>query len=114
MALEVSATAWYHFALAKLFDGLAIGSMQATLTVYINKLAPTQIRGLLIVALKLWNGIGGLISSIVYTVLAKNRPYSWLPMAYSQYGTTAILFLVLVWMPESPCEPSSVADELLV
>jgi MFS family permease len=39
---------WWTWLIAKLFAGIGVGSLQATLPVYISEHSPTQLRGFLI------------------------------------------------------------------
>jgi len=51
--VETFATHWQHWLAAKLFSGMGVGMLQATMPVYLSEIAPTQLRGFLINAYSL-------------------------------------------------------------
>jgi MFS family permease len=46
--IECVANHWWAWLIAKLFAGIGVGMMQATLPMYISEHSPTQLRGFLI------------------------------------------------------------------
>ena len=51
--VETFGTTWQHWLVAKLFSGMGVGMLQATMPVYLSEIAPTQLRGFLINAYSL-------------------------------------------------------------
>lgn len=54
VAIESATTHWWQWLIAKLFSGLGVGMLQATLPVYIVEHSPTQLRGFFINAYTLY------------------------------------------------------------
>lgn len=50
---ETFASHWSHWLVAKLFSGIGVGMLQATMPVYLSEVAPTQLRGFFINAYSL-------------------------------------------------------------
>jgi MFS family permease len=50
---ESVTTQWWHWTIAKVLSGTGIGAVQATIPLYINEQAPTQLRGFLVVSYSL-------------------------------------------------------------
>ncbi|WWD20939.1 hypothetical protein CI109_105417 [Kwoniella shandongensis] len=100
--VESVSTTWWHWTIAKLIGGIGIGSVQATLPVYINEHAPPQIRGFLIVAYSLWFSFGGLLASIVLKVRATSHPTDWKTPIYTQFAMIGLSLIIFAILPESP------------
>ncbi|WWC60692.1 uncharacterized protein I303_103268 [Kwoniella dejecticola CBS 10117] len=100
--VESVANVWYVWTIAKLIGGIGIGAVQATLPVYINEHAPSQIRGFLIVAYSLWFSLGGLLASIALNVRSKSNPLDYKSLIYTQFGMIGLSILIFVFLPESP------------
>ncbi|WOO86296.1 Hexose transporter 2 [Vanrija pseudolonga] len=100
--VECVSTVWWHWTIAKLIGGIAVGSVQATLPVYINELAPAQIRGFLVVTYSMWFSFGTLCASLALKARADTNPMDWKTMIYSQFGMIGLGFLLVVFLPESP------------
>ncbi|WVW83082.1 hypothetical protein I302_105100 [Kwoniella bestiolae CBS 10118] len=100
--VESVSSVWWHWTLAKLIAGVGIGSVQATLPVYINEHAPSQIRGVLIVAYSLWFSLGGLMSSVALKVRSDSHPLDYKTSIYTQFGMLGLSMIIFVFLPESP------------
>lgn len=102
--IEATAQQWWVWTIAKVIAGASVGAVQATLPLYINEQAPTQIRGFLIVAYSLWFTLGGLAASIGLKFMQDADPLDYRKPIYTQFamiGASAILFFFL---PETPCK----------
>ncbi|GAB1211684.1 hypothetical protein ATERTT37_000808 [Aspergillus terreus] len=85
--IESFATKWDHWLAAKLFSGMGVGMLQATLPLYLSEIAPTQLRGFFINA---------------YSLLNASDPWDFRTPIYTQWamiGATAVIFLLI---PETP------------
>ncbi|WWC71187.1 uncharacterized protein I206_105140 [Kwoniella pini CBS 10737] len=100
--VESVANVWYVWTVAKLISGIGIGAVQATLPVYINEHAPSQIRGFLIVAYSLWFSLGGLMASVALKVRSASDPLDYKSPIYTQFGMIGLSLIIFVFLPESP------------
>lgn len=96
--VETVGTLWWHWVIAKLIAGAAIGSVQATLPVYINEQSVPRIRGLFIVAYTLWITVGNLLASIALKVRGDAHPYDYKTPIYTQYGMIGLCALIFVFL----------------
>ncbi|KAF2166608.1 hypothetical protein M409DRAFT_36703 [Zasmidium cellare ATCC 36951] len=99
---ETFATHWSHWLVAKLFSGIGVGMLQATMPVYLSELAPTQLRGFLINAYTFWFVLGQLFGSIALNELNQINPYDFRTAIYSQWAMIGVMIIIFVLLPESP------------
>lgn len=100
--VESVAWQWWHWLIAKMIAGAAIGAVQATLPVYINEHAVPRIRGFFIVAYTLWITLGGLIASVSLKVRQDADPFDYKTPIYTQFGMIGLCAIIFVFLPESP------------
>ncbi|KAL0931581.1 MFS alpha-glucoside transporter [Colletotrichum truncatum] len=84
VALECIAKNWQVWLVAKLFGGIGVGCLQTTIPTYISEVAPTRIRGSLLMCYSLWWLIGQFFAPVALQ---------------SQIGLMIIIYL---FVPESP------------
>ncbi|CAI6089379.1 hypothetical protein V2G26_011391 [Clonostachys chloroleuca] len=99
---ESLARDWPVWLVAKLLAGYAVGSLQATLPLYISELAPTRIRGGLLMSYQLWWALGGFSAQIALRTVNEEYPYKWLVPIYTQWAHVAIMLIIFFILPESP------------
>ncbi|TYJ54173.1 hypothetical protein B9479_005184 [Cryptococcus floricola] len=99
---ETFASHWWHWLLAKLFSGIGVGMLQATLPVYLSEISPTQVRGFFINAYSFWFCLGQLFASVALNELKAMDPYNYKIAIYSQWPMIAIMGVIFVLLPESP------------
>ncbi|ODN75042.1 hypothetical protein L202_06262 [Cryptococcus amylolentus CBS 6039] len=99
---ETFASHWWHWLLAKLFSGIGVGMLQATLPVYLSEISPTQVRGFFINAYSFWFCLGQLFASVALNELKAMDPYNYKIAIYSQWPMVAIMGVIFVLLPESP------------
>ncbi|KAF5004462.1 hypothetical protein FDECE_9042 [Fusarium decemcellulare] len=99
---ESLAREWPVWLVAKLLAGYGVGCLQATLPTYISELAPTRIRGGLLMSYQLWWALGGFSAQIALRTVNEDYPTKWLVPIYSQWGHVAVMFIVFLILPESP------------
>ncbi|GES58542.1 major facilitator superfamily domain, general substrate transporter [Aspergillus terreus] len=100
--IESFATKWDHWLAAKLFSGMGVGMLQATLPLYLSEIAPTQLRGFFINAYSFWFVVGQLFASVALNRLNASDPWDFRTPIYTQWamiGVTAVIFLLI---PETP------------
>lgn len=101
--IEATATQWWIWTIAKVIAGASVGAVQATLPLYINEQAPTQIRGFLIVAYSLWFTLGGLMASIGLKFMQDASPLDYRTPIYTQFGMIGASAIIFFFVPETPC-----------
>ncbi len=90
-------------AFARIVLGIAIGVSSFTVPLYIAEIAPTKIRGALVSSFQLMITIGILVSYFSDQALANEAdPFSWRWMFYVGVFPAIILFVGMIFLPESP------------
>lgn len=88
---------------ARLFIGLAIGISSFSVPLYIAEISPTKIRGRLVSLFQLLITIGILVSYLSDLLFANNNDLSsWRPMFYVGVIPGLILFIGMLFLPETP------------
>lgn len=95
---ESVASVWWHWVLAKILAGAAIGSIQAVLTVYINEQSVPRIRGLFIVCYTLWITVGNTIASAALKVMKDKNPMDYKTAIYTQFGMIGLCAIIFVFL----------------
>ncbi|KAH8893632.1 putative MFS alpha-glucoside transporter [Thozetella sp. PMI_491] len=101
MAESLSRT-WQVWLVAKLICGIGIGSMQSTVPPYIAEIAPTRIRGALLMAYSFWWTTGSFFAQIALSTLNDKNPYQWLTPIYTQWSQVGVMLIIFTLIPESP------------
>ena len=96
------ATDWYVFLIFRLMGGLGVGASSVTAPVYISEISPAERRGKL-VGLFQFNVVFGIVISYFSNYLISlTGEHSWRLMLGIQAIPSAIFFLLLRFVPESP------------
>ena len=74
VAIESAVKHWYEWLIAKLFSGIGVGMLQATMPLYISEHAPNQLRGFLVNAYSFWFVVGQLLAPVALNELNKTHP----------------------------------------
>ncbi|KAH6950307.1 hexose transporter [Ilyonectria sp. MPI-CAGE-AT-0026] len=99
---ESVARTWPVWLIAKLLAGIGVGCMQSTLPTYIAEVAPTRIRGALLMCYSLWWTIGVFCAHLSLNQLNKRHPENWLTPIYVQWAQIGLMLIIYVFLPESP------------
>lgn len=95
-------TNWYAFLLFRLLGGLGVGASSVTAPVYISEISPAANRGKL-VGLFQFNVVFGIVISYLSNYLiGLSGEYSWRLMLGVQAIPSALFFILLRYVPESP------------
>jgi len=101
--LTGAASSPVFLAISRIVIGLAIGIASFTVPLYIAEIAPTKVRGALVSAFQLMITIGILVSYFSDLAFADEaNPYSWRWMFYVGVFPAIVLFLGMIFLPESP------------
>ncbi|KPM35801.1 hypothetical protein AK830_g10785 [Neonectria ditissima] len=102
--IETFATQWDHWLVAKLFSGMGVGMLQATLPLYLSEIAPTQLRGFYINAYSLvsWFVLGQLFASVALNRLNAIDPFNFRTPIYSQWAMIGLAAIIFILVPETP------------
>ncbi|KAI0483399.1 general substrate transporter [Xylariaceae sp. FL0804] len=99
---ETFATVWQHWLVAKLFSGIGVGMLQATVPVYLTEIAPTQLKGLLINAYSFWFVIGQLCGSVALNEINNFQPLRFRLAILTQWAMIGVMGLIFILLPETP------------
>jgi len=90
-------------AFSRIILGIAIGISSFTVPMYIAEISPTKIRGAMVSSFQLMITIGILASYFSDQAFANEAdPYSWRWMFYVGVFPAIILFVGMIFLPESP------------
>ncbi|KUL83248.1 hypothetical protein ZTR_10464 [Talaromyces verruculosus] len=99
---ETLARTWQVWLVAKLLAGIGVGCLQTTIPAYITELAPVRIRGGLLMFYSFWWTLGGFMAHLALQMIYENNPTDYLTPIYTQWAQIGIMFLIYVFIPESP------------
>ncbi|OAA66499.1 Sugar/inositol transporter [Niveomyces insectorum RCEF 264] len=100
--IEVFATNWKHWLVAKIFNGFSVGCNQMAATTYISEIAPTRARGAALGFYQLFWAIGSFASAIALQIVSKLPVGQWRHAVYSQWPFVGLALLCLLLIPETP------------
>jgi MFS family permease len=100
--LETFARRWQVWLIAKLFAGMGVGSLQSTIPAYVTEVAPSRIRGGLLMCYSFWFQLGGFFAPVALQVLSQTRPLDWLTPVYTQWAQVGTMIIIYLLVPESP------------
>ncbi|GAA5853689.1 hypothetical protein JCM3766R1_000591 [Sporobolomyces carnicolor] len=99
---------WWHLFIARFFLGLGIGPKSATVPVLTSEIAPTNIRGALVMQWQVWTAFGimfGTVSSLVF-LRVPDKPgitgLNWRLMLGSACLPAVLVCAQVYFTPESP------------
>ncbi|KAM5357620.1 hypothetical protein ACJZ2D_016074 [Fusarium nematophilum] len=99
---EVLSRTWQVWLVAKLLAGIGIGCLQTTLPTYISEIAPTRIRGGMLMGYSLWWSLGTFMALVCLTEINYRDPNNWLLSVNIQWGMIGVMIVVYYFLPESP------------
>ncbi|KAH8652623.1 general substrate transporter [Tricladium varicosporioides] len=99
---ESLARTWQVWLVAKLLAGMGVGGVQSTVPTYISEVAPIRIRGALLMCYSFWWTVGSFFAQVALRMLAKHNPKDYLVPIYTQWGQLGVMFLIYIFLPESP------------
>ncbi|GKT47982.1 MFS transporter fmqE [Colletotrichum spaethianum] len=99
---ECIARTWPVWLIAKLLAGIGVGYLQSTVPTYIAEVAPTRIRGGLLLAYNFWFALGQFFAPVALQVMSKYAPEDWLTPIYTQWSQIGLMIIIYALVPESP------------
>jgi MFS family permease len=93
---------WEHWLVAKLLAGIGLGCLQCTLPMYIAEVAPTRIRGMVLMTYNLWWTVGTFFAYLAMERLSQVNTHDWLTPVYSQWAQIGLMGIIFLALPESP------------
>lgn len=99
---ECLARSWQSWLVAKLLAGIGVGCLQSTVPTYISEVAPTRIRGGLLMCYSFWWTLGSFFAQVALQHLASDNPTNYLTPIYTQWAHIAIMLIIYILIPESP------------
>ncbi|GLI81963.1 hypothetical protein PoHVEF18_010361 [Penicillium ochrochloron] len=99
---ECLARSWPGWLVAKLLAGIGVGCLQSTVPTYISEVAPTRIRGGLLMCYSFWWTLGSFFAQVALQHLSKDDPTNYITPIYTQWAQIGLMILIYVFVPESP------------
>ncbi|KAF4809032.1 MFS transporter fmqE [Colletotrichum siamense] len=99
---ESVAQTWPVWLVAKLLAGVGVGCLQSTVPTYIAEVAPTRIRGGLLLAYNFWFALGQFFAPVALQVMSQYAPEDWKTPIYTQWSQIGLMIIIYVLVPESP------------
>ncbi|GAQ02719.1 hypothetical protein ALT_0040 [Aspergillus lentulus] len=99
---ECTTRSWQGWLVAKLLAGIGVGCVQSTVPAYISEVAPTRIRGALLMAYSFWWTLGSFFAQVALQHLSRSDPTDYLTPVYTQWAQLGVMFLVYLLVPETP------------
>lgn len=109
--VETFARNWKVWLVAKLFAGMGVGAMQATILGYISEVAPVRVRGSMLMLYSFWWTLGSFCTHVALQRLNRRDAYDYLTPIYTQWAHVGIMAIIYVCLPESPAWCASVGKE---
>ncbi|KAM0421157.1 hypothetical protein ACHAPT_011049 [Fusarium lateritium] len=111
ITLECVARNWQVWLVAKLFGGIGVGCLQTTIPTYISEVAPTRIRGAMLMGYSLWWITGQFFAPVALQVMLEKDPDNYLTPVYTQWSQIGLMIIIYVFVPESPAWCASKGKE---
>lgn len=102
ITLESVGKSWPVWLIAKLLAGVGVGCLQTTIPTYITEVAPTRIRGGLLMSYSLWFSLGQFFAAVALQDLNQNNPLNYLTAIFTQWGQIGLMLAIYLVLPESP------------
>ncbi|PSK46132.1 hypothetical protein B9Z65_5100 [Elsinoe australis] len=101
ITLESLGKSWPVWLIAKLLAGVGVGCLQTTIPTYITEVAPTRIRGGLLMSYSLWFSLGQFFAAVALQDLNQNNPLNYLTAIFTQWGQIGLMLAIYLVLPES-------------
>ncbi|KAH7119243.1 general substrate transporter [Dactylonectria macrodidyma] len=102
VAIECVAKDWKVWSVSKVFGGIGVGCMQATIPAYITEVAPTRSRGAFLMCFALWWITGQFFAPVSLQVMSSYAPNDFRTPILGQWGQIGLMFIIYLIIPESP------------
>ncbi|WVF65283.1 hypothetical protein IAT40_000006 [Kwoniella sp. CBS 6097] len=99
---ESTATKWQVWVVAKLFSGIGVGSLQFITPTYVSEVAPTRVRGFLLMMYNFWFSVGGFFAPVALQVMSTYAPDEFRVPIYTQWAQIGLMLIIYIVLPESP------------
>ncbi|KAK8846508.1 hypothetical protein IAR55_005594 [Kwoniella newhampshirensis] len=99
---ESTAHRWQVWFVAKLLSGMGVGSLQFITPTYISEVAPTRVRGFLLMMYNFWFSVGGFFAPVALQVMSTYAPDNFRTPIYTQWAQIGIMLIIYIILPESP------------
>ncbi|KAH1300421.1 hypothetical protein KXV68_004896 [Aspergillus fumigatus] len=99
---ECTTRSWQGWLVAKLLAGIGVGCVQSTVPAYISEVAPTRIRGALLMAYSFWWTLGSFFAQVALQHLSRSDPTDYLTPVYTQWAQLGVMLLIYLLVPETP------------
>lgn len=100
--IGILAKDWGTYCAARWFSGMAAGFLQTGVNNYISEVAPTKVRGAMILLYAIMFAVGGLLGTVMLNEVANYAPLNYKIAFYTEYGVLAIFLPGVILAPESP------------
>ncbi|KAG7530694.1 hypothetical protein FFLO_04864 [Filobasidium floriforme] len=100
--VESVANKWQVWLVAKLFTGAGVGSLQFMTPTYVTEIAPVKIRGSLLMTYNFWFGFGQFAATLALQRMNATDPTNFRLPIYTQWSQIGIMFIIYLFVPESP------------
>ncbi|KAK6903354.1 hypothetical protein I203_106857 [Kwoniella mangroviensis CBS 8507] len=99
---ESTAKKWQVWLVAKLLSGIGVGSLQFITPTYVSEVAPTRVRGFLLMMYNFWFSVGGFFAPVALQVMSTYAPENFRTPIYTQWSQIGIMLIIYIFLPESP------------
>ncbi|KAF7177449.1 hypothetical protein CNMCM7691_005702 [Aspergillus felis] len=99
---ECTTRSWQGWLVAKLLAGIGVGCVQTTVPAYISEVAPTRIRGALLMAYSFWWTLGSFFAQVALQHLSRSDPTNYLTPVYTQWAQLGVMLIIYLLVPETP------------
>ncbi|WRT68173.1 uncharacterized protein IL334_005148 [Kwoniella shivajii] len=110
---ESTAKHWQVWVVAKLFSGIGVGSLQFITPTYVSEVAPTRVRGFLLMMYNFWFSVGGFFAPVALQIMSGYAPDNFRTPIYTQWSQIGLMLIIYILLPESPMWLASQGKEEL-
>lgn len=102
IVIEIVATSWKTYAVAKMFSGFSSGWMGPAIMTYMSEISMPEYRGALLALFAVSFKIGTFANAIACQIVNVHWPLEYRRVFYSEFVMVGIFGTVCVYLPESP------------
>ncbi|WWD00964.1 hypothetical protein V866_007902 [Kwoniella sp. B9012] len=99
---ESTAKKWQVWFVAKLLSGIGVGSLQFITPTYVSEVAPTRVRGFLLMMYNFWFSVGGFFAPVALQIMSTYAPEDFRTPIYTQWSQIGLMLIIYIFLPESP------------